>query len=65
MGSIQNGEHSSARCVQDRHTIASMHRVRMNRSSSDIYRQYAGILLVGVAYLGGIIGWTWAVLSLP
>lgn len=42
-----------------------MHRVRMNRSSSDIYRQYAGILLVGVAYLGGIIGWTWAVLSLP
>jgi len=30
-------------------------------SSSRRYRQYAGLALVLLAYLGGILGWTWAV----
>lgn len=26
-----------------------------------VLRQYAGIAVVALAYLGGIVGWTWAV----
>ena len=37
-----------------------------NASSSTVssprrYRQYAGLALVLLAYLGGILGWSWAV----
>lgn len=27
-----------------------------------VLRQYVGIAVVALAYLGGIVGWTWAVL---
>jgi len=30
-------------------------------SSSRRYRQYAGLALVLLAYVGGILAWTWAV----
>lgn len=28
------------------------------------YRQYAGLALIILAYIGGIIGWSWATLSI-
>lgn len=37
-----------------------LYRIRM---SSRRVRQYAGLALVILAYIGGIIGWSWAVQS--
>ncbi|MFB6249908.1 MAG: hypothetical protein ABEL97_15205 [Salinibacter sp.] len=33
----------------------------MSSSASRRVRQYVGLALVILAYLGGIVGWTWAV----
>ena len=33
-------------------------------TSNERIRQYLGLGLVGLAYIAGIIGWTWAALSL-
>lgn len=33
----------------------------MSSSSARRVRQYVGLALVILAYLGGIVGWTWAV----
>lgn len=36
-----------------------------NKTSKDKVWRIAGLAVVGIAYIGGLIGWTWAVRSVP